>query len=110
LNLLLRGVLRAADHVLTTTLEHNSVLRPLEQLRHQLPITVEHVPFDTTTGLIDEVEFEQSCRHRPPNLVVLNMASNVTGIVQPLSDLIPIATSAPWERGLFMCDLQFRIA
>ena len=91
LNLLLRGVLRGGDHVLSTTLEHNSVLRPLEQLRHHLPITVDYVPFNTTTGLIDRDEFEQRCQTRPPNFVALNMASNVTGIVQVLSELVPIA-------------------
>jgi len=94
LNLLLRGVLRRGDHVLTTTLEHNSVLRPLEQLRELLPITVDFVSFDINTGLIDGHQFAQMCQARSPGLVVLNMVSNVTGVVQSLSELIPIARAA----------------
>lgn len=94
LNLLLRGVLRRGDHVLTTTLEHNSVLRPLEQLRELLSITVDYVSFDTATGLIDSHQFSQLCQAHPPTLVALNMASNVTGVLQQLSELIPIARDA----------------
>ena len=94
LNLLLRGILRRGDHVLTTTLEHNSVLRPLQQLRDLLQITVDFVSFDINTGLIDSHQFAQMCHARLPRLVVLNMVSNVTGIVQSLSELIPVARAA----------------
>ncbi|MCH2213308.1 MAG: aminotransferase class V-fold PLP-dependent enzyme [Fuerstiella sp.] len=93
LNLLLRGVLRSGDRVLTTTLEHNSVVRPLEQLRDRLSITVDYVPFDSASGVVDSNQFEQSCRTHSPSLVILNMASNVTGIVQPLPQLIRAAKS-----------------
>lgn len=94
LNLLLRGVLRGGDHVVTTTLEHNSVLRPLQQLQLQLPITVDHVSFDSSTGSVAPDQFRVACERHPPQLVVLNMASNVTGVSQPLSELISIAKAA----------------
>ena len=87
LNLLLRGFLRPGHHVITTTLEHNSVLRPLEQLRAQLPVTVDHIAFDPFTGTVDPGRFEEALRKRSPDLVVLNHASNVTGIVQPVAEL-----------------------
>jgi cysteine desulfurase/selenocysteine lyase len=94
LNLLLRGVLRSGHHLVTTTLEHNSVLRPLHQLQSQLPITVDHVAFDPSAGIVDADAFRVACASRPPQMVVLNMASNVTGVPQPLADLIPIAKAA----------------
>ena len=94
LNLLLRGVLRGGDHVVTTTLEHNSVLRPLQQLQLQLPITVDYVSFDSSTGTVAPDQFRDACERHSPQLVVLNMASNVTGVSQPLADLISIAKSA----------------
>lgn len=94
LNLLLRGVLRGGDHVVTTTLEHNSVLRPLHQLQLQLPITVDYVSFDSSTGTVAPDQFRDACERHSPQLVVLNMASNVTGVSQPLADLISIAKSA----------------
>lgn len=88
LNLLLRGILRPGQHVLTTTLEHNSILRPLQQLQERLPVTVEHLPFDPMTGRVDAAQFDAACRSNPPHLAVLNAVSNVTGIPQDLSTLI----------------------
>lgn len=93
LNLLLRGVLRPGQHVLTTTLEHNSVLRPLQQLQEQLPITVEHLPFDVSTGRVDLTRFDEACQRKSPHLVVINAVSNVTGIPQDLSALASRAKS-----------------
>ncbi|HHQ49681.1 MAG TPA: aminotransferase class V-fold PLP-dependent enzyme, partial [Acidobacteria bacterium] len=45
LNLLINSVLEPGDHVVTTRLEHNSVLRPLF-FHRQRGVTVEYVPFD----------------------------------------------------------------
>ncbi len=94
LNLLLRGILRPEQHVLTTTLEHNSVLRPLMQLQEQLSVSVDYIPFDPVTGLVDPDEFERACRDHPPDLVVINTASNVTGIAQHVKELTDRAKAA----------------
>ena len=91
LNLLLRGILRPGQHVVTTMLEHNSVLRPLEQLRTLLPITVEYVPFDVQTGCIVPDTFAEALTRQKPDLVVLNAMSNVTGTVQPIRELLEAA-------------------
>ena len=93
LNLLLRGILRAGQHVVTTTLEHNSVLRPLEQLR-DLPLTVDRISFDPATGLIDLQALRSSLESRPPQLLVVNHVSNVTGIVQPVKEIARMAHDA----------------
>src|SRR5262245_59228060 len=44
LNLALHGLLRSGDHVVTSVVEHNSILRPLRALREHLGIEVEYVP------------------------------------------------------------------
>ena len=94
LNLLLRGLLRAGDRVVTTRLEHNSVLRPLEQLRHEIKIEVDHISFDADSGLIDSNQLKTSLDQSPCRLVVVNHASNVTGSVQPLTEIIQTAHEA----------------
>lgn len=82
LNLLLRGLLNEGDRVVTTTLEHNSVLRPLRQLEFEKKMNVVHVSFDPTTGLLNEEEFFDKLGEDTTRLVVLNHASNVTGTIQ----------------------------
>ncbi len=101
LNLLLRGVLRKGDRVVTSTLEHNSVLRPLQQLKSEFQLDVVYVDFDAQTGLIDTKSFVHELNSQPTRLVVLNHASNVTGIVQPVETI----SAATHETGaLLMLD------
>ncbi|MCL4847179.1 MAG: aminotransferase class V-fold PLP-dependent enzyme [Acidobacteria bacterium] len=84
LNLAIFGLLEAGDHAVTTTLEHNSVLRPLYHLAGR-GVDVDHVPFDGR-GFVDPDEVARAFR---PNtkLVVVNHASNVIGTVQPIADI-----------------------
>ena len=93
LNLLLRGILRSGDRVVTTKLEHNSVLRPLADLTEQIGITVEHVDFDSSTGFVDLQTMESAIEREPTKLVVLNHASNVTGVVQHAESVGRLAKS-----------------
>jgi cysteine desulfurase / selenocysteine lyase len=88
LNAALFGLLRPGEHVVTTAIEHNSVLRPLEQLRQAGRIEVSIAPGDAS-GWVDPQAAASLLR---PNTaaIVVNHASNVTGAVQDL---------APW-RGL----------
>ncbi len=88
LNLVLRGFLRPGDHVVTSSMEHNSVMRPLRALeREGVEVTV--VPC-SPEGLLDPVELERALR---PNtrLIVLNHASNVTGTILPVREAGRIA-------------------
>lgn len=101
LNLLLRGVLRTGDRVVTSTLEHNSVLRPLQQLQSELELEVVHVEFDAETGLVDADAFARELLSKQTRLAVLNHASNVTGVVQP----VEMISAAAHESGaLLMLD------
>lgn len=90
LNLILRGVLQTGDRVVTSRLEHNSVLRPLTQLQKELDIDLNFVHFDPRTGVIDVEQFEHSVQ-TGTRLVVISHASNVTGVIQPIEQLSRIA-------------------
>ena len=85
LNTLLQGLVAPGTHVVSTRLEHNSVLRPLHHLRENGMCDFDLVPFNGR-GV---VEPEAVARCFKPNtaLVVLNHASNVLGTVQPAAEI-----------------------
>lgn len=99
LNLALHGLLRAGDHVVTSAIEHNSVLRPLRTLRDRLEIEVTYVPADGR-GLVDPEVFRRALTPRT-KLVALIHASNVSGAIQPIADVGRIAREAG---ALFLVD------
>ncbi len=79
------GLLRDGDHVVTSTAEHNSVLRPLRFLEDEQRITVNRVECNFE-GRIDALKIIEAIQ---PNtrLVVLSHVSNVTGAIQPLESI-----------------------
>lgn len=89
LNIALHGVLRAGDHVVTTDIEHNSVLRPLAALRERIGIEVTRVPVDGG-GVVDPAAIETALA-KPTALVAITHASNVTGAIQPIEDAVRLA-------------------
>jgi cysteine desulfurase family protein len=82
LNLIIFGVLKKGDHAITTTLEHNSVLRPLYHQNKFNGVEVDYVPFGTN-GFIDPDEIKNKIKANT-RLVIINHASNVIGTIQPL--------------------------
>src|SRR5262249_4046208 len=92
LNLALHGVLRAGDHVITSAVEHNSVLRPLGELHRKLGVEITRVGADST-GLVDPAEFKKALRP-DTKLIALIHASNVTGTIQPVRAVGEIARNA----------------
>jgi cysteine desulfurase / selenocysteine lyase len=95
LNMALKGLVRPGDHVVTTSMDHNSVLRPLHALQQRLGIEFTVVPADPETTRIDPTDVAAALRPET-RLVAVNHASNVTGVLQPLE---PIATLCR-ERGV----------
>jgi cysteine desulfurase / selenocysteine lyase len=85
LNLALFGMIGRGDHVVTTALEHNAVLRPLHHLSVEGGIEVEHVPFDAR-GFVDPGEIARRFKANT-RLVAVNHASNVIGTVQPIAEI-----------------------
>ncbi len=86
LNLALFGLLNPGDRVVTTSMEHNAVLRPLELLRRR---GVEIVKVAAgTDGFVEPADLKAACAHRP-RLLVLSHCSNVTGTRQAIEELGP---------------------
>jgi len=61
LNLIIHGLLSGGDHVITTNLEHNSVIRPINHLVRDAGVTATFVPFDGA-GFIDSHDIATSIR------------------------------------------------
>lgn len=98
INLALFGLLKAGDRVVTTSMDHNAVARPLFALQ-EMGVQVVQVAADPQ-GFVDPETLKQACREKT-RLVILNHCSNVTGTLQPIEEL------GPWCRKegiLFMVD------
>ena len=89
LNLALHGLLHAGDHVVTSVLEHNSVLRPLRELERTGRVAVSRVAADDR-GLVDPAAIEGALRPGT-RLIALQHASNVTGTIQPMEAVAELA-------------------
>ena len=85
LNLAIAGLIQPGDHVITTRLEHNSVLRPLYHLEQQRSITCSLIPFDRR-GFINPHDIAAAIRPET-RLVIVTQASNVLGTVQPVAEI-----------------------
>jgi cysteine desulfurase/selenocysteine lyase len=84
LNLALQGLLRSGDHVVTSSMEHNSMMRPLRALeRGGVQVTVVRC---SPQGVLDPADVGAAIR---PNtkLVALNHASNVVGTILPVAEV-----------------------
>lgn len=85
LNLALKGFLRKGDHVVISSVEHNSVSRPLRMMEREGHITLDVAPCDEQ-GYLDPQEV--TCRLTDKTrLVVVSHASNVTGTIQPVGEI-----------------------
>lgn len=92
LNLALHGMLKPGDRVVTTEVEHNSVLRPLRHLADTRGVMVERVACDDA-GVVDQSALKAALQGSP-RLLAITHASNVTGCIQPLSEVIALAHAA----------------
>jgi cysteine desulfurase family protein len=96
LNMVIQGLIEKGDHVVTTWLEHNSVLRPLHHLTLSNLIDVTYVPFNVA-GFVDPDDIRKAIR-KNTKMVVINHCSNVIGTVQPIKEIGRICK----EAGVFL--------
>ncbi len=89
MNLSLFGLLQPGDRVLTTGLEHNSVMRPLRRLEELRQIIIDILP-GTTTSHYDLNLMAEWCAAKKYRLAVINHVSNVTGTLAPLPLMLSI--------------------
>lgn len=89
LNLAIRGCLSQGDHVITTMLEHNSVLRPINGMVSRGLIEWSLLA-PGADGVVTAADVQKAIR---PNtkLIVVNHASNVIGLVQPVAEIGRVA-------------------
>lgn len=112
LNLIIFGMVDEGDHVITTTIEHNSVLRPLYHLYRDKGVEVDHIPF-YSRGFVDPDEFPKRFK-KNTKLVIVNHASNVIGTIQPIAEIgaycreagIPFAIDASQSAGKIPIDME----
>lgn len=103
INMALRGVLKKGDRVITTALEHNSVLRPLKHMEKGLELDLVTVaPKGEGAESVDPEEIA-SLVTPETRLVAVNHASNVTGWIQPVA-AIGKAVKAKNPKTLFLVD------
>ena len=95
LNLALRGLLRPGDHVITSSVEHNSMMRPLRALEQE-GVEVSVVPC-SPEGFLDPAAIAAALRSCTV-MIALNHASNVVGSLLPVAAVGQIAR----ERGLLL--------
>ena len=111
LNIAIRGLLQPGDHVITTSMEHNSVIRPLRALVDDAGVTVDRAPVDESgTPDLDALDalFREDTR-----LVVAVHGSNVTGQLHPIRCMgaicrkhgVPILVDAAQTAGCVPIDM-----
>jgi cysteine desulfurase family protein len=110
INLVVNGTVDPGDHVVTTVLEHNSVIRPVN---HKVAEGAEatFVKPDAE-GYLDPAEIRRAIRTNT-KLVIVNHASNVTGVVQDVAAIgavcreagVPLAVDAAQTAGVLPIDM-----
>lgn len=85
LNLIILGILRKGDHVVTTNVEHNSVIRPINHLVRDEKVEATFLPFNRA-GFIEPDDVHKAIK-KNTRLVVVNHGSNVLGTIQPLGQI-----------------------
>ena len=89
LNLGLKGLLKPGDHVITDSIGHNSLVRPLKKLEaHGVKVT--RLSPSPDTGVISAGDIETAIT-RATKLVAVTHASNVNGIIQPVEEYGSVA-------------------
>lgn len=110
LNLVINGTIEPGDHVVTTMVEHNSVIRPVN---HRVREGAE-ATFVTPdgAGYVDPEDIRKAIRKKT-KLVIVNHGSNVSGVVQDLKAIgkvcreaeVPLAVDAAQTAGVLPIDM-----
>jgi len=111
INLALKGLLKPGDHVITGSMEHNSVMRPLRYLE-TVGIELSVIPC-SKEGALDPLDVARKIQSNT-KMIVLNYASNVTGTILPVREVGSIArkhhllflVDAAQTAGAFPMDME----
>lgn len=95
INTVLNSRLKPGDRVVTSTLEHNAVMRPLRALEKVRGLEVAVVEGDDPDGLPTAEAFRTLVADKPTAMVVVTHASNVTGAVLPVAEIARAVAPVP---------------
>lgn len=112
LNIVLQGYLREGDHVVTTSIEHNAVMRPLKFLEQTKTVQIEMVPV-SKQGALDFTALEEALKKKP-KLFIGTSGSNLTGDFFDLSAIgalckqydVPFVLDAAQRAGVLPIDMK----
>jgi len=112
LNIAIKGILKPGDHAVTTTTDHNSIVRPLNGMERSGMITLSRVRPDGR-GVIDPAAIAAEIRPET-RLIALLHGSNVTGALQPIAEIgrvargrgVRLLVDAAQTAGLWPIDLN----
>ena len=110
LNLVINGTVAPGDHLVTTMLEHNSVIRPVNHKVKEGAEATYVVP--DNEGYLDPEEIRKAVK-KNTTLVIINHASNVTGVVQDIEAIgrvckeegVPLAVDSAQTAGVLSIDM-----
>lgn len=111
LNIVLKGLLKSNDHILTSAMEHNAVMRPLLQLAEQ-GISIDRIPC-TIQGELRTDQME-SLLTPETKAIVMTHASNVCGTLMPIAEVgrfckkhgLYFIVDAAQTAGVFPIDME----
>ncbi|MFC2134803.1 aminotransferase class V-fold PLP-dependent enzyme [Bacteroidota bacterium] len=112
LNMIIQGMVEKGDHVITTNVEHNSVLRPLYHLEQDGVAEVTYITFDEK-GYVHPEDIKKAFK-KNTKMVIVNHGSNVIGTIQPAGEIgklckeagIYFAIDASQTAGAFNIDMK----
>ncbi|WP_346876256.1 MULTISPECIES: aminotransferase class V-fold PLP-dependent enzyme [unclassified Clostridium] len=85
LNILIKGIVKPGWHVITSSMDHNSTLRTLNELKSKGIIELDIIQCNKL-GEIDIDDFQSKIKHNT-KLVTLSHGSNIIGTIQPLEKI-----------------------
>ncbi len=92
LNLAIKGFVKPGDHVICTSVEHNSVRRPLEYLRTKHQVQLTYVQADARGRI--EIDHVKRSIQSNTSLLIVNHSSNLLGSIIPLEELRELTRAA----------------
>jgi len=99
LNMGIKGIIKNGDHVITSMMEHNAVVRPLKGLENSKNIEIDYIKCNET-GFLNAEEVEKAIQDNT-KLIVITYASNVSGTIMPVKEIAKIANK---HKIFFMLD------
>lgn len=111
LNTAIKGLLKKGDHVITTTLEHNSIRRPLEYMKKNHGVEITYIKPEENSFQIED--FKKAIKSNT-RLIAVSHASNLLGTIAPIKEIgaiakeyaIPFLVDGSQSAGILPIDVE----